>query len=93
MSEFYCYTNLTYTYIGYYYYIDPCSGGIGIYRGSNGRWYSSGDGLNFTDVTGQFFALYGYFVWPEYLYNYYNLKENEASPLYWGDLYSGCAPF
>jgi hypothetical protein len=92
MSEFYCYSNVTYTYYTYAYYIDPCAGATALYTGSNGRWYRSGDGINFTDVTGEFAALYGYFVWPDYLYNYYLLQVG-PSFIYWGDTTSGCAPF
>lgn len=95
MSEFYCYSNVTYGYYGYYYYINPCSGGIPIYYGSNGRWYSSGDGINFTDITGEFFAIYSYYdPWGDYyVYNYYNFQQGNPNRIYWGDTTSYCAPF
>jgi hypothetical protein len=97
MSEWYSYNHnaapaVTYSYYGYYYYLDPCSGGTALYTGSNGRWYRSGDGINFTDVTGDWAASYNYFDGFSYVYDYYNLQ---AGPNfnYFGQTYSGCAPF
>lgn len=89
ISEFYGYN--MYTYYNYSYYLDPCQGGSALYTGGNGRWYRSGDGLNFTDVTGQFAALYSYFNGFQYVYNYYLLQ---AGPnfIYWGDTTSFCGP-
>jgi hypothetical protein len=95
MSEFYCYSNLTYTFYGNYYYLDPCSGLIDIYYGSNGRWYRTPDGVTFIDTTGSFASLYSYFdPWNYYyVYNNYTFDLNNPNPIYWGDLTSYCAPY
>jgi hypothetical protein len=86
---------LTYTYYGNYYYDDPCSGFTPVYRGSNGRWYRSGDGINFTDVTGGFGTTYAYFneSFFQYAYNLWAFSESFLDPQYSGETLSGCAPF
>jgi hypothetical protein len=96
MSEWYSYNHnaapaVTYSYYNFSYYEDPCSGGTALYTGSDGNWYRSGDGINFTNVTGQFATLYSYFDF-FYVYNYYALQFG-PSYVYFGDTYSGCAPF
>lgn len=95
MSEFYCYSNVTYGFYGNYYYLDPCSGLSGMYYGSNGRWYRSQNGVDFIDTTGSFASLYSYFdFWNSYyIYNNYYFEINTPNPIYWGDLTSYCAPY
>jgi hypothetical protein len=95
MSEFYCYANVTYGFFGNYYYLDPCSGLTNIYYGSNGRWYRSQNGVDFTDMTGSFASAYSYFDnWNfYYVYNNYYFEINTPNPIYWGDLTSYCAPY
>jgi hypothetical protein len=98
ISEWYSYNHnaapsISYSYVGFYYYEDPCSGGTAVYYGSNGRWYRSGDGLNFTDITGGFGTIAGNEDPPFYIYFLYNFQINNPSPVYFGDQYSGCAPF
>lgn len=98
MSEWYSYNHsaapaITYSYYGFYYYEDPCSGGTAVYYGSNGRWYRSGDGLNFTDITGGFGTTFAFEDPPFYVYTLYNFAINSPNPNWFGDQYSGCAPF
>ena len=90
MSEFWGYSALTYSYVGFYYYENPCSGGTAVYYGSNGRWYRSGDGLNFTDITDGFGTTFAFYDPPSYLYYLYNFQVNNPIPLYFGDVYSNC---
>ena len=98
ISEWYGYDHnaapaISYSYIGFYYFENPCSGGFQAYYGSNGRWYTSGDGLNFTDITGFFGTKFGFEDPPFYLYFLYNFQVNNSVPNYFGDVYSQCAPF
>lgn len=95
MSEFRCYSNVTYGFYGNYYYLDPCSGLSGMYYGSNGRWYRSQNGIDYIDMTGSFASLYSYFdFWNSYyIYNNYYFEINTPNPIYWGDLTSYCAPY
>jgi hypothetical protein len=83
-------TDVTYSYYGFYYYEDPCSGGTAVYYGSNGRWYRSGDGLNFTDITFEFGTTFGFEDPPFYIYFLYTFQANSPNPLYFGDVYSNC---
>lgn len=85
--------SVTYSYYGFYYYQDPCSGGFQAYYGSDGNWYTSGDGLNFTDITGGFGTIAGNEDPPFYIYFLYNFQANNPNPNYFGDVYSNCQPF
>lgn len=97
MSEWYGYNHnaapaISYTYDSYAYYEDPCSGGTALYSASDGNWYRSGDGINFTLVTGTFITYYSYFDGFSYNYDYYYLQFGPSKD-YYGVTYSGCAPF
>lgn len=88
MSEFYCYSNVTYNYFGNYY-INTCGANYNIYRRSdNGVFYY----LNGTYILaeGQWFA----FMFedpPLYLWASYYISGSSIE--YTGDYYSTCGPY
>lgn len=93
MSEFYGYSNLTYTYYGNYHYNDPCIGSANYYTGSDGNWYE-GDGVNFTEVTDSFVTVYSYYDYWDYQYYYDLYRLNYGGTLsYWGTVTSYCSPY
>ena len=96
ISEWYSYNHnaspsLTYTYDSLAYYSDPCSGATPLYYGSNGRWYRSANGLDFTDVTDTYITYYYNEDAGFYVYLVYYVREGFKD--YYGEFYSYCAPF
>ena len=86
ISEFYGYTNFTYTQV-FGWYISPCSGQITIYQGSDNLYYSNTSGtiFNGTVYIPIGFNDFGSYDWSEQIINNGNFEDNFI-------IQSGCTP-
>jgi hypothetical protein len=93
MSEFWGYSNVTYSFYGFFYYFDPCAGGRAIHTGSNGRWYSTPDifSTNYTDATGELAGVYQDFNGFSYFYQFFTLNPGPSFDFF-GNVSSFCGP-
>jgi hypothetical protein len=85
-------TELVYTYYGTLYAQNPCDPMVYVYYGSNGQWYS--------EVSGSYYGItyacqYAYYDpgADTYVYSVYYLEPSNATPVYYGQSTSPCAPF
>lgn len=92
MSEFRCYSNVTYNYYGTYF-IDPCSPQRDIYRRSSDNLFFWYDGSTYNYIGGSYYYTYEYYDYYEMWYVYTIWYIGGSSIYVAGSTQSWCAPY
>lgn len=92
MSEFYCYSNITYNYYGTYL-LNPCGPARDIYRRSSDGYFFWYDGYTYYPISYEYYYTYAYYDYYEMWYVYDTWLIAATNIYSAGQTQSGCSPY